>query len=39
MGGLEKTQKKATEHPLQSDRIDPPPIFKPMKNLGDKLSD
>ena len=39
LDGLEKTQKKGTGYPAQRDGIDLPPMVKPMKNLGDKLSD
>lgn len=37
--GLRKTQEKGTRYPVQSYMIYEPPIIKPMKNLGDKLTE
>jgi hypothetical protein len=37
--GLKKTHEKGTRYPIQSYMIYQPPIIKPMKNLGEKLTD
>ncbi len=39
LDGLKKTQEKGTRYPVQSYMIYQPPIIKPMKSLGDKLTD
>ncbi|MGE0085499.1 MAG: DUF169 domain-containing protein [Desulfococcaceae bacterium] len=39
LDGLKKTHEKGTRYPVQSYMIYQPPIIKPMKNLGDKLTD
>jgi len=37
--GLEKTHEKGTRYPVQSYMIYQPPVIKPVKSLGEKLTD